>query len=112
MPISIDHATSANDQLMHSGWLTYAGVLGISVWGGVTRYLSSEGPFSWKTLAAQLFSSSFAGAMTFLACQYAGISGPLTGVMCGVAAHMGTPAIIALAMRLKVVRNALEDNTK
>ncbi len=93
-----------------SGWLTYAGVLAISLWGGVVSYFNRKGKFSWQTFIAHLSSSSFAGMMTFFACEYAGISGPLTGVCCGVAAHMGTPALIKLAMRLKVVRNLLADD--
>lgn len=101
--------TPKSTDFMSGGWLTYAGVVGISIWGGVTHYLSTGVPFTWRSLTAQLMSSSFAGMMTFFGCQYAGISGPLTGVLCGVAAHMGTPALIALAMRLKIVRQALED---
>ena len=81
----------------------------ISTWGGVVHYLNdkSKTPFSWRDLMANLLSSSFAGVVTFLACQYAHVPGPLTGVLCAVAGHMGTPALIQLSMRLKVVRNFL-----
>lgn len=100
------------DKVLHSWWLPYLGVLTISFWGGMVRFLESKEAFSWKNLIAQLSSSSFAGMLTFLACQYANINGPLTGVLCGICAHMGTPALIALAMKLKIVRNALEGTTK
>lgn len=103
-----ENAETYTSKFFHSGWTAYLGVLTISLWGGIVRFLESKQPFSWKNLVAQLTSSSFAGMMTFLGCQYAGIDGPLTGVLCGVAAHMGTPAIIALAMKLKVVRDALD----
>lgn len=95
--------------LFNSGWLTYLGVFLISTWGGIVRYLNSGTKFSWATLFAQLASSSFAGLMVYFACLYAGISGPLTGVLIGVGSHMGTPALISLAMRLKAVRNLLSD---
>lgn len=98
--------------LFTSGWLTYAGVFAISIWGGLVSYLERKGKFSWKNLLAHLLSSSFAGLMTFFACEYASISGPLTGVLCGVAAHMGTPAMINLAMKLKPVRAVLDDMEK
>ena len=97
------------DVFFNSGWLTYLGVLAISTWGGVVSYMNSSTKFSWASLFAQLSSSSFAGLMAYWGCQYSGISGPLTGVLIGVASHMGTPALINLAMRFKPVRNFLSD---
>lgn len=103
---------AAKETLFQPGLLTYAAVIGISVWGGVTSFLESDKPFSWRRFSAHLTSSSFAGMMTGFACQYANISGTLSFVLVGVAAHMGTPALIKLAMKLKVVRNALDENTE
>jgi hypothetical protein len=97
------------NELIHSGVLTYLGVLGISLWGGIVSYFEKKEKFSWYNLIAHLSSASFAGMMTFFGCEYAGVSGPLVGVLCGVAAHMGTPALIALAMKLKIVRNVIDD---
>jgi len=94
--------------LFHSGWVTYLGVMLLSLWGGLVSYFDRRDKFSWRTLTAHLLSSSFAGMMTFFACEYAGISGPLTGVFCGVAAHMGTPALIRFAKRARAVRALLE----
>lgn len=93
----------------HSDLLTYLGVIGISLWGGLVNFFEKKGqePFSWARLIAHLTSSSFAGMMTFLSCTYAHVPGPLIGVLCGVAAHMGTPALIQIAMKLKVVRDVL-----
>lgn len=79
--------------------LTYLWVIAVSFWGGMVSYFDKMKKFSWKNLAMHLSSSSFAGLMTFLLCQSAGITGPLAGVFCGVAAHMGTPALIKLLMR-------------
>jgi len=98
---------SLSQQLMHSDLFTYIGVVAFSCWGGVTRFLQSKDKFSWHNLVAQLTSSSFAGMMAYMACQYTHVSGPLAGGLTGVASYMGTPALIALAMRLKIVKDAL-----
>lgn len=97
-----------SEMFFTTSWLTYCWVLAISIWGGLVAYTSKREKFSWAGLVAQLTSSSFAGLMTSFACQYAGISGPLMGVLCGVAAHMGTPAFIKLAMRFKPIKDLLE----
>ncbi len=104
-----ENVDAPKDGLFTSGWITYAGVLGISIWGGLVSYMDKGRKFTWRSLIAQLSSSAFAGVLVFFACQYANISGPLTGVLIGVGSHMGTPALIALAMKLKVVRNLLAD---
>lgn len=109
MNIVFDSIDQKETVFAHSGWMTYLGVMAISLWGGVVSYLEKRPKFSWQAFLAHLSSSSFAGMMTFFACEYAGVKGPLTGVLCGVAAHMGTPALIALAMKLKVVRNLLAE---
>jgi hypothetical protein len=92
------------EPFVNSGIVTYAWVIGISLWGGIVSYFDKKEPFNMVRLIAHLSSSSFAGLMTFFLCQYGNMPGPLTGVLCGVAAHMGTPALIKLAMRLKYVR--------
>jgi hypothetical protein len=79
--------------------LTYLWVGVVSLWGGFVSYFDKMTAFSWTKLAMHLMSSSFAGCMTFLLCQSSGITGPMSGVFCGVAAHMGTPALINLLMR-------------
>jgi hypothetical protein len=80
----------------------------ISIWGGLVSFFEKKEKFSWVSLFAHLSSSSFAGWMTFLGCQYAHISGPLVGIFCGVAAHMGTPALLKLASKFKIVREVLK----
>lgn len=109
--IDLNKLSSVDASKLFQGWTAYLGVIAISLWGGIVRFLESKEAFSWRNLVAQLSSSSFAGMLTFFACQYANVNGPLTGVLCGVAAHMGTPALIALASKLKVVKNFLEAST-
>src|ERR1044071_1358895 len=94
-------------KLVHD-WGAYIGVLALSIWGGIVRFLGDKEAFSWRSLVAQISSSSFAGMMTFFACQYTHVPGPLVGVLCGVAGYIGTPALLALAMKLKMVKNFLQ----
>lgn len=101
----------SKEPFLNTGLITYAWVLGISIWGGVTSYFEKKEPFSWMNLFAHLCSSSFAGLMTYFLCQYGEIPGPLTGVLCGVASHLGTPALIKLAMKLKFVKQFFEDDS-
>lgn len=93
------------EQIFNSDWFTYLWVLGVSLWGGMVSFFEKDTePFSWRRLAVRLLSASFAGMMTAYVCQAGGITGPLMGAFAGVAAHMGTPAL----MRLKMVRQFFE----
>jgi hypothetical protein len=87
-----------------AGIVTYLWVIGVSLWGGLVSYFDKKEKFSWVSLFAHLSSSSFAGLMTFFLCQYGHVPGPLTGVLCGVAAHMGTPALL----KMKIIRQFLD----
>lgn len=80
----------------------------VSIWGGLVSYFEKREKFSWVGLAAQLLSSSFAGMMTALVCQYANLPTPLIGALSGVAAYMGTPAMVKLARKLKWVRELMD----
>lgn len=97
------------EQFLTGGWFTYLWVIGVSLWGGMVSFFEKKGePFSWVRLFAHLSSSSFAGLMTFYVCQYGNVPEPLIGVFCGVAAHMGTPALL----KLKIVRQFFEKDSK
>ena len=88
-------------QIVDTWWLTYFWVVGVSLWGGIVSFCEKKGEaFSWGKLFAHLSSASFAGLMTFYICQYGNVPEPLIGVFCGIAAHLGTPALL----KLKVVR--------
>jgi hypothetical protein len=96
-------------QILDYGWITYLWVVGVSLWGGVVSFFEKKDePFSGVRLFAHLSSASFAGMMTFYICQYGNVPEPLTGVFCGVAAHMGTPALL----RMKVIRQFLDKESK
>lgn len=92
-------------QIVDSWWLTYLWVIGVSLWGGIVSFCEKKDEvFSWGRLIAHLSSASFAGVMTFYACQYGNIPDPLIGVFCGISAHLGTPALL----KLKIVRQFFE----
>lgn len=94
--------------LLTSGVIVYIWVIGVSLWGGLVSFLEKDAPFSWAKLFAHLLSASFAGLMTYYICQAGSVPEPLTGVFCGVAAHMGTPALL----KMKVVRQFLNKDDK
>lgn len=97
------------EQFIDSGWATYLWVVGVSLWGGLVSFLEKKGePFSWVRLFAHLLSASFAGMMTYYICLAGGITGPMAGALSGVAAHMGTPALL----RMKVIRQFLDKDSK
>ena len=96
------------DSILESSWITYLWVASISLWGGLVSYFEIKEPFSFVRLLAHLSSSSFAGLLTFYVCQYGSVPEPLTGALCGVAAHMGTPALL----KLKVIRQFLDKAEK
>lgn len=90
-------------------WLTYLGVIAISFFGGLVSFFEKkEEKFSWISLFAHSLSAVFAGFLTYLGCQYMHITGPLVGIVCALAGHFGTPALLAFAAKLKIVQNVLE----
>lgn len=96
------------EQVFDSWWFTYVWVLAISLWGGAVAFFEKKEPFTWVKLFVALLSSSFAGMMTYYICQAGGIEGPLAGAFSGIAAHMGTPALL----RMKLVRQFFEKEEK
>ena len=102
----------SKEQFLNSTTISYIWVLGVSVWGGLISYFEKKEPFSFGKLVAHLLSASFAGLMTFYLCQYGNVPEPLTGVFCGVAAHLGTPAFIRVFRKLKIVKQFLDEDDK
>lgn len=95
----------SREPFTNSGYITYLWVIGVSLWGGLVSYFEKQDEkFSVKKLSAHLLSASFAGFLTFMLCDYGHIAGPLTGVFCGVSAHLGTPALL----RTRFIRKFLE----
>jgi hypothetical protein len=97
------------EPFINSGYVTYLWVIGVSLWGGVVSYFEKREPFSWKHLFAHLSSASFAGMLTFFLCDYGHVPGPLTGVFCGIAAHMGTPALLRTRFIKKFLESQMDE---
>lgn len=101
----------AKEQLLGLGdWLsnnevvTYLWVVGTTFWGAVVSYFDKQEPFTLRNFFAHISSAAFASLMVALAYQASGAPpGPMMGVLCGIAAHMGTPAIIKLLKKNKSV---------
>lgn len=83
----------------------------LSMWGGLVQYaqrVRNGEKFSWMALALDLVVCSFAGLLTFLLCESAGIRGPIQAVLIAISAHMGTRAISSL----EVVRDRILGGSK
>jgi hypothetical protein len=88
-----------------SGYISYLWVVGVSLWAGVVSFFEQpEAKFSMIKFMIHLSSAAFAGLLTFWICQYGNVPGPLIGVFCGIASHMGTPALL----KLKIFQTLLE----
>lgn len=98
-----EHVSSVSSWLNNNEVVTYLWVAGTTFWGGVVSYFDKNEPFKWRNFIAHLSSAAFASFMVALLCQASNITGPLMGVLCGIAAHMGTPAIIKLLKKNKSV---------
>ena len=93
--------------ILNSDWLTYAMLAVTTVWGGLVSYFNKVKKHSWRRLFTHLSSSAFAGMLMSLLCQTAGFPVALTGALSGIAAYMGTPALVEFLMRSKYVKKFL-----
>jgi hypothetical protein len=89
------------DPLNYS-WITYAWVLGVSIWAGVVSYIRKmqrsgrSVPFvQWVFgLAAECTIAGFVGLITFWTCEATGVPAPYSAVCIAVTAHMGSRALL------------------
>lgn len=78
--------------------ITYAWVFALSAWGGFVSFwrklkAGKARPFNVMELVGELFTSAFAGVLTFWLCEAARIDPLLTAAFVGIAGHMGSRAI-------------------
>lgn len=90
--------------------LTYLWVFGLSAWGGIVSFLrkvrnGDAHKFSFVELVGEIFTSAFAGVITFYLCEAAAFAPLWTAVLVGVSGHMGTRAIFHLETIFKGVAN-------
>lgn len=108
-----DQAVSVlRDWLSNNEVVTYLWVAGTTFWGALVSYFDKNEPFKWRNFFAHISSAAFASLMVALLCQASHIEGPMMGVLCGIAAHMGTPAIIKLLKKNKSVAAFFGDDTE
>jgi len=83
--------------------LTYAWILILSGWGGIINFLRKRKagetrPFNVAELVGEIFTSGFAGILTFWLCEYSGIPPLMTAAMVGISGHMGSRALYHLEL--------------
>jgi hypothetical protein len=83
------------------GLLTYAWVFALSAWGGAINFwrkvkTGQARAFNIMELIGELFTSAFAGVITFWLAESAGIDGLLTAALVGISGHMGSRAIAVM----------------
>lgn len=81
--------------------LTYAWVLILSAWGGVVNFIrksrtGAARPFNLTELIGEIFTSGFAGVLTFWLCEFSGIAPLMTAALVGISGHMGGRAIFQI----------------
>lgn len=81
--------------------ITYAWVLALSCLGGATSFAAKvrTGMARWFNLTellGELFTSAFAGVITFYLCEAAQFHGLMTAALVGIAGHMGSRAIFVM----------------
>lgn len=83
------------------GLLTYAWVVGLSVWGGVAGFVSKvrrgkTRAFNVTEFIGEIVVSGLVGVCTFFLCEWAGLSQLFTAAAVGVTGHMGSRGIMLL----------------
>lgn len=78
--------------------LTYLWVVAFSAFGGVVSFMRKrrEGivrAFNITELIGELVTSAFVGVITFLLCEWSGVSPLLTAAFVGITGHMGSRAL-------------------
>jgi len=85
--------------------LTYAWILGLSFWGGISGYIRKikhgHRDFSITELVGEICISGFVGIVTFFICESAEIPPVLTAAIIGISSHMGSRAILMLEQILQ-----------
>jgi hypothetical protein len=81
--------------------LTYVWVTALSAWGGIVNWIRKRKsgetrPFNFTELVGEIFTSAFAGVMTFYLAEAAGLDTLITAALVGVSGHMGSRGIFLL----------------
>lgn len=82
-------------------FLTYGWVFALSILGGVVSFVRKlekghARAFNVAEFVGELFTSAFAGILTFWLCEHAQMSPLVTAAFVGVSGHMGSRAIFLM----------------
>lgn len=96
--------------------ITYLWVIGLSILGGTAHNIAklrngTLARFSIPEWVGDIAIAGFIGLMTFYLCEYAKLPRELTAAFVGIAAHMGTRAIVIFE-RFLLKRFGIEYNEK
>lgn len=83
------------------GLITYLWVIGLSAWGGAVSFIrkvqnGEARALNIAELIGEIFTSAFAGVITFWLCEAAQINQLVTAALVGISGHMGSRAIYHL----------------
>lgn len=83
------------------GWLTYAWVLMLAISGGIVNFHrkmrnGDVRAFNLTEFVGEIFTSAFAGIMTFYLCEWSSVSPLLSAVFIAISGHMGSRAIFGI----------------
>lgn len=81
--------------------VTYAWVLLLATWGGAVGFyrkykMGHVRAFNVAEFLGEIFTSAFAGILTFWLCEAAEITPLVTAAMVGICGHMGSRAIFQI----------------
>ena len=83
------------------GWITYGWVLLLAAFGGTVNFARKlrEGAvraFNITEFIGEIFTSAFAGVLTFYLCEWSGVAPLLSAVLIAISGHMGSRAIFGI----------------
>lgn len=78
--------------------LTYLMVVAFAAFGGLVSFFRKRNQglvrvFNITELIGELVTSAFVGVLTFLVCEWSGVSPLLTAALVGITGHMGSRAL-------------------
>lgn len=101
MSDDVTTTTSLGQQLASFGMLTWAWVIGLSLWGGIANFFrklrqGAARPFNVTEFCGEIFISGFVGMCTFMLCMANGLDPLLTSPLVAISGHMGSRGIFLL----------------
>lgn len=90
---------------------TYLYAIGLAILGGLVKYLNNSDKFRPWVLVRDLVTAGFCGLLTFWACEWMNIEGPLSAILIATSGLMGTRLLRELE-NLYRIRMGLQPKTR